>query len=208
MTPIYQYTTLRLARGRNVATRVASHLVGEGGTRLAEAGGSLYGLWAGQLGFSSDEAVLITVWPDERTARLNAEAHVSGSAAVVDATSECLVPTLRPKDPTPPTGPGMFVLRWFDIEADALPEVIRLSGEAWETFEKIYDARIFGLFRASQAEPGHARLLLITRYASYAVWEDSRSGDDPDAWKRFIRRHELTYSTVGRSAVLVPIRLT
>jgi hypothetical protein len=164
----------------------------------------LYGLWTGQLGYASNEAVLMTAWPV--SARADSDEALAGCTAVVEAEPTLLVPTLRPTDPGPPRGPGMFVFRWFDIQAEALDEVIRLSGEAWSTFESSFDARVWGLFRALDATPGHERLLLLTRYADYAVWEASRRVEaDPEAWKRFLRRHELTYSTIGRSASLVNV---
>jgi hypothetical protein len=48
-------------------------------------------------------------------------------------------------------------------------------------------------------------MLLLTRYGSLAVWERSRSARsdrEREAWRRFLRRHELTRSTIVATTLL------
>ena len=69
-----------------------------------------------------------------------------------------------------------------------------------------FDTKIFGLFHANQTQTqtpfGHTRLLLLTRYASHGVWEDSR---DPstEAMVIFAQRQLLTRHTIASSSLLV-----
>jgi hypothetical protein len=71
----------------------------------------------------------------------------------------------------------------------------------------LFDARIFGLLKAEPSAEDHAagvvRLLLLTRYASHGVWEESR---DPttEAMQIFARRQQLTRRTWAASTRLVP----
>ncbi len=96
--------------------------------------------------------------------------------------------------------------RWFEVDSSAFDEFIALSAEAWPDFESRFDAQIFGLFDLTSPRagdtPGHRHLLLITRYASHGIWEDSR---DPStaAMRTFARRSVLTLSTRAASTLLV-----
>jgi hypothetical protein len=101
---------------------------------------------------------------------------------------------------------GIYVHRWFEVDSSSLNEFIALSAEAWPDFEGRFDAQIFGLLELTSPRPGDApgrrHLLLITRYASHGVWEDSR---DPStaAMQTFARRAMLTLSTRAASTLLV-----
>lgn len=208
---LFEYQTVRLARGRETWARVARHLFGPGAEEAKARGGSLYGFFQPQLGFASNEGVVVTCWPD---------GHPQGNAVIEGAGDDLLAvsaveltPTLRPRDATPLYASawskgGIYVHRWFTVDAPAVEEFVALSGEAWESFERSFEAQIAGLFRAAPTaedeREGVARLLLLTRYGSHGVWEASRNeAADPEAWKRFMRRHELTRETIGRSSLLV-----
>ena len=125
---------------------------------------------------------------------------------VVDAKLEQLTPTLRPAGDATPKPGGVYVHRWFEVEAGAADEFIELSGQGWARFEAQFDTRIFGLFRAapspSDLEARLARLLLLTRYADHGVWEASR---DPtsEAMQIFARRARLTRRSWAASTLLV-----
>lgn len=80
--------------------------------------------------------------------------------------------------------------------------------EGWRDFEARFETTIFGLFTAAPSaadrEAGVTRMLLITRYASHAVWEASR---DPstDAMAAFRRRQQLTRSSRAASTLLANV---
>lgn len=152
----------------------------------------LYGLFSGQIGLGANEGVLIQVGEGTPSA-------LEGCDAVLESRAERLVATVRPRDPAPPTRPGVYAHRWFELAESDWPEFLALSEGAWPAFESDYDAEIQGFWRSLDVAPPRARVLLLTRYASLAEWERSRtpiSDATHEAGRRFRRRHELTTDTV------------
>jgi hypothetical protein len=151
----------------------------------------LYGLFSGQIGLGVNEGVLIEVGDGASTA-------LDGCDAVLESQSERLVATVRPRDPAPPTRPGVYAHRWFDLAESDWREFLALSEGAWPPFEADYEAEIQGFWRSQDVAPPRARVLLVTCYASLAEWERSRapiSDATHEAGRRFRRRHELTQDT-------------
>jgi len=113
--------------------------------------------------------------------------------------------TVRPFVHEPRQSPGIYVYRWFEVAAVHIDEVVRLSAEAWETFEDGFDTQVQGLFTAAPAMPvGQARcpMLLVTWYRDLGVWQASRA-PDPEATKRFVARQALLDSAVPIATRLV-----
>jgi|SRR5215831_6102855 len=152
-------------------------------------GASVVGQFAPMLGWKTNEAAVLLRRPADESAPGDL------GPLVVAYSSERLQPTIRPGDGDRLLAGGIYVHRWFEVEAAAAEEFVNLSGQGWRRFETQFDARIFGLFRAEpsrrDAAEGLARLLLITRYADHGVWEASR---DPtsEAMQIFARRQRLT----------------
>lgn len=172
---------------------------------IAASGGEVLGLFQGQLGFSSTEAVLLLRWPTAGRDRLR---EVDRAPGVVTMHPELLVPTVRPGDEDTLKSGGIYVHRWFTVAADQVDDFVSLSNRAWANFEGSYQTQIFGLFTAERTvqdlREGSGRLLLLTHYASHGVWEESREQTrDPNGL--FVRRHALTRTTIGRSSVLAPL---
>ena len=191
MSAVYDYLFLTLKRAATPHPALAAHLREVAGPAIAAAGGEIVGQFAPQLGWSNDEAAALVRWngaPGDLTT-------VLASDPVESARLDRLTPTLRPADTDRLAGGGIYVHRWFEVEAGAVDEFVILSGEGWTRFEALFDARIFGLLRADptprDAEAGVTRLLLITRYGDHGVWEASR---DPttEAMQIFARRQQLT----------------
>jgi hypothetical protein len=164
---------------------------------------TVVGQFAPQIGWSNNEAAVLIRWPDQ-SAR---EVPDLGAAPLVERVRiEALAPTVRPADADRPAHGGIYVHRWFEVEAPAVDEFVDLSGQGWRRFEALFDAKIFGLFRAETSaedrERRIARLLLLTRYGDHGVWEASR---DPttEAMQIFARRRELTRRTWAASTRLL-----
>jgi hypothetical protein len=200
----YDYLFLTLAGGRPPHPALAEQLRDATGARLAGHGGQIVGQFAPQLGWANDEAAVLVRWtaseqPGDAVAAI-ASPLVTGSRA------HRLSPTLRPADDDLPAGGGIYVHRWFEVEAASVEAFVRLSGEGWKGFEAQFDARIFGLFRAELDARDRAeslvRLLLLTRYGDHEAWEASR---DPttEAMQIFLRRQQLTRRTWAASTRLV-----
>ncbi|HXQ16554.1 MAG TPA: hypothetical protein VN814_18210 [Caulobacteraceae bacterium] len=184
----YDYRVATLARVPTPHQALATHLRG--------ASAEVVGQFAPQLGWANNQAAVL----------FRGEGVLDAPGLVVDVTSESLTPTLRPADDALPQSGGIYVHRWFEVDADAADAFVELSGQGWKRFEAQFAAQIFGLFRAApspaDAAAGVQRLLLITRYADHGVWEASR---DPtsEAMQIFARRQQLTRRTWAASTLLV-----
>ena len=195
--PAYDYLTLTLKRGLAARAEFVKRL---GASGLA-AGGKAVGLFTPQLGWEAARAALLVERGDPAALRA-----LSRAPEIISCEVHELAPTIRPTPGAALRPGGIYVHRWFEVDSSTLDEFIGLSAEAWPDFESRLDARIFGLFDLTSARPGdapgHRHLLLVTRYASHGVWEDSR---DPStaAMQTFARRAMLTLSTRAASTLLV-----
>jgi hypothetical protein len=202
MAALYDYLFLTLARGPTPHQALSAHLR-QAAPALSEQGGEVVGQFAPQLGWANTEAAVLVRWAGGRRGDT---AALTEPDLIADSRAEALSPTIRPADDARPAGGGVYVHRWFEIEAAAADEFVQLSGQGWERFEATFDARIFGLFRRDQTDAeraaGALRLLLITRYGDHGVWEDSR---DPttEAMQIFARRQQLTRRSWAASSRLV-----
>ena len=203
MSAAYDYVTFELARGREAWSAFAAYVRDTGANILAADGSELVGLFAPQLGFASNEAIVLLRHPSGARALPDALVHAPG---VVARHLDRLSPTLRPRDGQRLRSGGIYVHRWFTADGDRASDFIDLSNRAWGDFEGAYETEIFGLFAADKDEvdrkAGAARFLLLTWYASHGVWEASRE-QSRDAKSLFAQRHVLTRSTVGRSSLLL-----
>jgi hypothetical protein len=197
---LYDYVFMTLARGPTPHPALARRLAAAA-PALQSAGGELVGQFAPQLGWANDEAALLVRWAGAR----GDLAAITALEGVAKSTVEPVAPTIRPGDADRPAPGGIYVHRWFEVEAGAEDEFVALSSQGWAHFETLFDAKIFGLFRAEPAADraaGSSRLLLITRYGDHGVWEASR---DPatEAMQIFLRRQQLTRRSWAASTRLV-----
>ncbi|HEY3799754.1 MAG TPA: hypothetical protein VGL58_15495 [Caulobacteraceae bacterium] len=203
MAASYSYLTLLLKRIPTPHPALARELKSASLT-----GGAVIGQFAPQLGWSNDQAAVLVRW----TGAPGDLAAVTGASAVAGADVQWLAPTIRPADDALPVATGgIYVHRWFEVDAGAADEFVTLSGEGWQRFEATFETRIFGLLRAEPTDMdrdrGSARFLLLTWYASHQVWEDSR---DPttEAMQIFARRQQLTKRSWAASTRLIPAPTT
>lgn len=173
-------------------------------------GGTFYGLFLPQIGLAASEGVLISAWPNREALQQAMGRRLEGVDDVTAEASEPLIATVRPERALAPPPGGVYAHRFFEIEESAWPEFLALSEGAWVGFEKNFDAEIQGFFRSLDVEAPAARVLLLTRYASLAVWEASRMASErtpeqDEVRARFLRRHELTSSTVVVTTQLAPV---
>ena len=201
MSAAYDYLFLTLARAPTPHPALARRLA-DAAPMLKAAGGEVVGQWAPQLGWANDEAAVLVRWIGDR----GDTGPIAAADCVTEAKIDHVAPTIRPGDTDRPGPGGIYVHRWFEIEAGAEDEFVRLSSQGWAHFETLFDAKIFGLFRAApsaaDAAAGSSRLLLITRYGDHGVWEASR---DPttEAMQIFLRRQQLTRRSWAASTRLV-----
>lgn len=201
----YEYRTIRIARG--AWRSVAAATYGPATRRLAAAGGSIFGLWRGEIGWHSDEGVVMSAWPADAEPDTTVLDDIDG---VVDSSVELLVATVRPTSPDPPTADGVYAHRWFECAERDWPEFLELSQGAWPDFEGAFDGtNIVGFWRSLETPAGLVRVLLVTRYPSLSTWERSRPyapeavPGAEQARAKFLRRAELTERTIVRITRLV-----
>jgi hypothetical protein len=199
----YDYLTFTLGRGRPAWRAFVTHMHEVAAPAIATASAEILGIFQGQLGFASNEAIVLLRSNSTMRDRLR---ELDSAPGVVTMHPELLTPTVRPSNAAALKKGGIYVHRWFSVDADSVADFISLSNRAWENFESSYQTEIFGLFTAERTardvQAGAGRLLLLTYYASHGVWEQSRDQTrDPNGL--FAQRHALTRSTIGRSSILV-----
>jgi hypothetical protein len=163
---------------------------------VREATEGRWGLFAPQIGDTSETLVLIAPEPNWRQSR------VADAPYCLQKDEDGITATVRPTSTEPlPPDDGVYAHRWFDIDPAEWDEFLALSEGAWPGFEAASPGvRIHGFFRAG--EQGE-RVLLVTRYPSLAAWETSRNAPDEAGGANFRRRHELTRSTIVRTYRLI-----
>jgi hypothetical protein len=195
----FDYAMLTLARGAPARRAFADRVKTAGLT----AHGRRAGLFVAQLGWEAAEAALLA---ERGGGGENAVEGLLAAPEIVDSVRHTLLPTVRPLPDAVLGAGGIYVHRWFEVNRSSVADFIDLSSRAWPRFEEEFDATIFGLFEVTSEWEGAPadshHLLLVTRYASHAAWEDSR---DPttEAMQTFARRAQLTLSTRAASSLLI-----
>ena len=191
------YIHHRITTGPRQWRRVADALAGGGAARLAETGGTLYGIWRSQIGRPRDELTAITAWPGATPPGVEAVAEIlqRGVPSIRCCASEAMIPTLRPDAPHPPRRQGNYAFRWFETPEANWDEFLDLCAAAWPGFEAAYDSQVIGLWRcAADGEGGGRRSLLLTRRPSLAMWERSKIPEGPaevEVRRTLSRRYDL-----------------
>jgi hypothetical protein len=202
MTRRYDYLSYTIPRGRAAWASFAGAVRENVAGALARAQIELLALFSPQLGFASNEAVMLV----RGVADHALPEPLLAPAGAVLASHDHLQATVRPKDEDRLKEGGIYVHRWFTIDGDRVGDFVDLSNRAWTGFEGAYDTEVFGLFRARPSAQDQAnsaaRLLLLTWYKNHAVWEASRE-QAQDAKSLFAQRHQLTRTTIGKSSVRV-----
>jgi hypothetical protein len=173
-TAIYEHHVLAVAPGALSTSLDTVRTIGR--EKLAASGGRLFGAWKPLIGLSLNHVVIVTEWPDEKAARQNLNAVLSGLAPHTVEQHDLWLPTLRPgPGATPPTTPGYVTHRWYDIRADGLDRFLDLTRQTWSNWEGTHDGEVLGLWRTlAEPRPGIIRMRLMAWYKDMSVWENSR----------------------------------
>lgn len=196
----HRYCWARLATGARNVDGLLSQL-GDLSASMRARGGTLYGVFAGWFGIGSGELIVVTSAPRSAAAP---DAPLETLAGIRIVEKHLLVPTVRPTHNEPLTRPGLYVSRFFDVHSTDVPEVVRLSQEAWRTFEVSdrYRSEPQALWRSADPQSERSVVLLLTWYDNFTSWEVSRDAA-PEARANFQRRHALTAGTIAYATRLV-----
>ena len=161
---------------------------------------SVWGVWRGLFGVASNELLVVT----EAQGAAELEDFTQALSGIEIHNSMLLAATARPDAGTRCVEPGLYVFRFFDVSAIDVDEVVRLSVQAWNTFENSndYRAQPQGLFRPIDPPGDPGRMLLVTWYDGLDSWQVSRQ-PAPEATENFLRRRELTQGTLALATTLV-----
>jgi hypothetical protein len=160
-------------------------------------GYSLYGIFFGLFGLATNEIYLMATREDSNP---SLDKNTSLSKLIPEHNLDLresyqLCPTVRPTDHTPRTRDGIYVFRWFNIFNRDVDEIVKLSDEAWVTFEGGFDSEVQGLFAEVDRSQEQGWMLLLTWYQDLSVWEASRRPPE-EARERFLKRHKLTIEAI------------
>ena len=180
---------------------------------IAEQGGQLVGIWSeGPLAddapferLGPNELLVMIAWPDDGAESPSGltDRALSALDEVVQSRTRVFRSTVRPERVRELTRPGFYVHRLNKFAADDVNTVIRLSVEAWQTFEPTFGAEVVGLFREVPDRDGQAQMLRIAWYHSYEGWQESRMfGRDPSSLERFRERGALEIDSEGYAGAL------
>lgn len=161
-------------------------------------GTDTWGAFSGLFGIGSNELVLVL----HTDAGAPIRALSTAGFEVVE--SHALVPTVRPETFEPLTRPGLYVFRLFDAANDDVEEIVRLSSQAWTSFENAdaYAAEPQGLFAQADRREPTGVMVLLTWYDGLQSWQTSRR-PSPEATESFRRRRALTRGTIAYATRLV-----
>jgi len=144
---------------------------------------STVGIFRGLFGLASNEIYLLTY---SQTNQYNSD-FIVNDAVILNRLQ--LLPSIRPVQHTPLVTPGIYVFRFWQLDAQHIPELIRLSENAWRTFEQGFESEVFGLFTEDTCHASRQGLLL-TWYRDLSVWQSSRT-PDANARENFRQRQLL-----------------
>lgn len=172
--------------------------------RLAEA--RLYALWspvekpaaAPFAGLDQDQVILMLAWPAPATPRVGGlDSVLAGLPGVQTVTTRVYTAEYLSSGLQVPTSDGFYVHRDEHYPIASAGEAIRLSREAWVTWEPHWGVKVVGLFRELGDEDGIARLNRIAWYPSYDVWLATRNNDDEGSRERFRARRQYLIEGSG-----------
>ena len=121
----YEYRRIRVAPRSWGRAGPALHARGAGA--VAAAGGTLFGVFTGQIGLAANEGVVLTAWPDLASLEAGSGLGVEGVDEVLESSGEPFVATVRPVEPNPPTERGVWAHRFFEIREADWPEFLELD---------------------------------------------------------------------------------
>jgi hypothetical protein len=161
-----------------------------------ESGYSLYGLFFGLFGLATNELYLVAMREDNGPSSdgMTPLSRLISNHNFIIQENYQLSPTVRPVEHTRRTRGGIYVFRWFDVNNRDVDEIVKLSDEAWVTFEGGFESEVQGLFAERDRSKELGKMLLLTWYRDLSVWETSRRPPE-EARERFLKRHNLTYES-------------
>ena len=173
---------------------------------LVRVGATIYAVWTPAVapkdapfaGLTPKQLVVMAAWLGGRVDSATIDSGLRSLAGVAAVRTDVLDALHLPGGVSVSTGTGLYVHREELYRPSDVDAVVRLSREAWVTWEPAWGARVVGLFRKRDASSETARLLRIAWYRDFDHWSETRQfGKDPESAKRFQARSKLELKGSG-----------
>jgi hypothetical protein len=150
-------------------------------------------------GLAANQVILMVAWPENAARAIPPlEVAIRGLTGVTSVSSRVFLPVYLVDGLNVPTTTGFYVHREEHYGRDNVDEAVRLSREAWRTWEPFWKVKVIGLFRESPDPSGFVNLNRIVWYPSYKVWLDTRrASEEPQSEHLFDARNKLKIGGQG-----------
>lgn len=164
-------------------------------------GGVVYALWspaempedAPFAGLTDNQLGLMLAWPDSALAHVDAlDDALQALESVAVISSRLFEALYLPAGLNVPSAEGFYVHREEKYALDNVNDAIRLSKEAWVTWEPHWGVTVIGLFREIGSAAGLDNLNRIVWYPSHEGWLETRNfTEDMESANRFRERRSM-----------------
>tara|TARA_B110000444_G_scaffold236569_1_gene248539 strand:+ start:5826 stop:6569 length:744 start_codon:yes stop_codon:yes gene_type:complete len=164
-------------------------------------GGIVYATWVAAdkpsdapfAGLSSNQMGLMLAWSNdalEQAEKFKMELQSIDNVSMVS--SRLFKAVYLPAGLEVPTKSGFYIHREERYSLEDVNDAVRLSQEAWVTWEPYWKALVVGLFREIGSSTETVNLNRIAWYSSYEAWLETRNfTEDMESWTRFKERGSL-----------------
>ena len=150
-------------------------------------------------GLATNQIGLMLAWPDGTVPEVAALDRVLLEQSGVTKVATRMFEALYLADGLDiPTEGGFYVHREEHYGLADMDEAVRLSQEAWVTWEPAFGVKVIGLFREILADADFVNLNRIVWYPSYEGWLETRNTTtDPESARRFRDRRQILIEGSG-----------
>jgi len=144
-------------------------------------------------GLAQNQLVLMLAWPSAASAQIEDFNESLQSRSELRVMSSRLFDAIYlPEGLTVPTSKGFYVHREEKYSEEDVGDAVRLSQEAWISWEPHWGVKVIGLFRELGGSAEFDNLNRIVWYPSHAAWLETRNfTEDPESAARFRERRTL-----------------
>ncbi len=164
-------------------------------------GGVIYANWifakkpadAPFAGLAENQVGLMVAWPNDALQQVDVLMEALQSIdSVTTVASRLFEAMYLPAGLSIPTKGGFYVHREEKYKVEHVNDAVRLSKEAWKTWEPHWGTMVIGLFREIGGATDFVNLNRIVWYPSYDAWLDTRNfAEDKESAIRFRERQGL-----------------
>lgn len=144
-------------------------------------------------GLTDNQIVMMLAWPSAATAQLeDFSESLQNRNGLRVVSSRIFEAIYLPEGLEVPTGDGFYVHREEKYTLENVSDAVRLSQEAWVTWEPHWGVKVIGLFRELGGAEDSDNLNRIVWYPSHSAWLETRNfAQDMESAARFRQRRTM-----------------